>query len=135
MFSDSNAERTEDTVLLRIAGEQYALPIEAARSLHVDLSDALTERQSFLDTACVRHADGRYVIERRRAASSGNRIAFDSTEALRDCFDALPNTFGATDVERDGITGSRRHLLVRHFAESPAFECELICENPLEAKK
>lgn len=122
-------------MLLRIAGERYALPLEVARGLRVDLSDALTERQSFINTACVRHADGRYVIERRRAASSGNRITFDSIEAIRDCFDGLPNTFGATDVECDGITGSRRHLLVRHFAESPAFECELICENPLKAKK
>lgn len=134
-FSDPVTERTEDTVLLRIADEQYVLPLEVARSLHGDLIDALTERQSFVHTICIRRADGRYIIERRRAASSGNRIVFDSIEAIRDCFDGLPNTFGATDVECDGITGSRRHLLVRHFAESPDFACELICENPLQAEK
>lgn len=134
-FSDPLAKRTEDVVVLRIAGERYALSLDVARSLHVDLHDALTERQSFVHTTSVRHVDGRYIIERRRAASSGNQIAFDSIEAVQDCFDDLPDTFGAADVEYEGITGSRRHLLVRHFAESAEFTCELICENPLQAKK
>jgi hypothetical protein len=121
--------------MLTIAGEQYALPVPVARRLYANLHDTLTERRQFVHTISVRHPDGRYVIERRRAASTGNRIAFDSIEAIRECFVTLPDTFGACDVECDGITGSRRHLLVRHFAESPEFACELVCENPLQAKK
>jgi hypothetical protein len=121
--------------LLTIAGERYDLSLSDARCLYTDFHDALTERHSFVHTTSVRHPDGRYVIERKRAASSGNRIAFDSIEALRRCFGDLSDTFGAADVECDGITGSRRHLLVRHFAESPDFKCELVCENPLQASK
>lgn len=122
-------------MILTIAGEEYTLPIPVARCLYADLHDTLTERSQFVHTISVRHPDGRYVIERRRAASTGNRIAFDSIEAIRECFLDLPDTFGATDIDCDGITGSRRHLLVRHFAESSVFACELICENPLQAKK
>lgn len=121
--------------MLTIAGERYTLPISVARHLYADLHDTLTERHQFVHTVSVQHPDGRYVIERRRAASTGNRIAFDSIEAIRECFVDLPDTFGATHVECDGITGSRRHLLVRHFAESPEFACGLVCENPLQAKK
>nr|WP_233265153.1 hypothetical protein [Halomarina oriensis] len=58
---------------------------------------------------------------------------FDSSEDLRATFEALPDRFVADDVTR--VSGSRRHLLVRFFAEAPAFDCVLVSENPLCAKK
>ncbi len=50
-------------------------------------------------------------------------------------FDRLPVEFTADDVGRTGITGSRRHMLVRHFAEHPAFDCDITRRNPLTAEK
>jgi hypothetical protein len=38
-------------------------------------------------------------------------------------------------VSRTGITGSRRHMLVRHFAEHPAFDCRITRRNPLTVEK
>nr|WP_276282084.1 hypothetical protein [Halorussus sp. DT72] len=60
---------------------------------------------------------------------------FESFEALRRMFDRLPVEFTADDVGRTGITGSRRHMLVRHFAEHPAFDCDITRRNPLTAEK
>jgi hypothetical protein len=60
---------------------------------------------------------------------------FESFEALRRLFDRLPAEFSAEDVSRTGITGSRRHMLVRHFAEHPAFDCDITRRNPLTAEK
>ena len=42
---------------------------------------------------------------------------------------------GATAVEHAGLTGGRRHLLARHLAEHPAFDCELVARQPLTARK
>lgn len=50
-------------------------------------------------------------------------------------FERLPATFTAEDVGRTGLTGSRRHMLVRHYAEHPAFDCALIARNPLTVEK
>ncbi len=50
-------------------------------------------------------------------------------------FDRLPAEFSADDVGRTGITGSRRHMLVRHFAEHPNFDCTITRRNPLTAEK
>nr|WP_254267727.1 hypothetical protein [Halorussus aquaticus] len=60
---------------------------------------------------------------------------FESFEVLRRMFDRLPDEFTADDVGRTGITGSRRHMLVRHFAEHPAFDCGITRRNPLTAEK
>jgi hypothetical protein len=38
-------------------------------------------------------------------------------------YEELPERFAAEDIGRKGLTGGRRHLLVRHFAEHPAFDC------------
>lgn len=60
-------------------------------------------------------------------------MVFDSPEDLRGTFEALPDRFAASDVIR--VSGSRRHLLVRFFAEAPEFDCALASENPLCAEK
>ncbi|SFP12581.1 MULTISPECIES: hypothetical protein [Halolamina] len=60
---------------------------------------------------------------------------FDSFGALRALFESLPAEFGAEPVGNEGITDSRRHLIVRHLAEHPAFDCGLVSEQPLRAEK
>lgn len=79
--------------------------------------------------------DGRYEIRRRGADSAGNRKVFDSRAELRSVYDRLPDRFTATDVEHPSVSGSRRHLVVRHLAEHPAFDCELVCRRPLTVEK
>ncbi|UPV74138.1 hypothetical protein M0R89_16560 [Halorussus limi] len=74
-------------------------------------------------------------MSRRGADSAGNSKVFESFEALRRMFDRLPDEFSADDVGRTGITGSRRHMLVRHFAEHPSFDCTITRRNPLTAEK
>lgn len=99
------------------------------------VGDALTTKQEFLRTAGEHREDGSYVISRRSADSTGNSAVFESFDAARRLFDRLPEAFTATDVGSAGYTGSRRHMIVRHFAEHPAFPCELASRNPLRAKK
>lgn len=60
---------------------------------------------------------------------------FESFDAVKRLYDRLPKTFSAEDVERTGITGSRRHMMVRHFAEHPAFDCDIDRRSPLTATK
>jgi hypothetical protein len=79
--------------------------------------------------------DGSYVVSRRGASSSGNSKVFERFEALRDLYESLPERFTADHVERAGITGSRRHLLIRHLCEHSAFDCHVECQNPLTAVK
>jgi hypothetical protein len=79
--------------------------------------------------------DGSYVVERRGADSAGHRKVFESFAALRRLYDRLSAEFTAAEVERSGLTGGRRHVLVRHFAEHPAFDCELVKRQPLTAEK
>ncbi|UPV74681.1 hypothetical protein M0R89_01095 [Halorussus limi] len=74
-------------------------------------------------------------MERRQAESAGHRKVFESFAALRRLYDDLPAEFTAADVERSGLTGGRRHVLVHHFAEHPAFECGLSKRQPLTASK
>jgi len=74
-------------------------------------------------------------VSRRGADSAGNAKVFESFDAVRRLYDRLPGTFSADDVEHTGITGSRKHMLVRHFAEHPAFDCEIETRSPLTASK
>ena len=74
-------------------------------------------------------------MSRRGADSAGNSKVFESFDAVKRLYDRLPETFSAEDVERTGITGSRRHMMVRHFAEHPAFDCEIDRRSPLTASK
>lgn len=60
---------------------------------------------------------------------------FDSFDACEALFERLPESFTAEDVERSGLTGGRRHMLVWHYAEHPAFDCELASRQPLTVEK
>ena len=60
---------------------------------------------------------------------------FDSFAALEYRYDRLPREFTAQDVAEDGLTGSRRHVLVHHLVEHPAFDCELASRQPLTGRK
>lgn len=122
-------------ILVQVDGETHALSRESAMRLRDAVGDALTRRQEFLRTAGEHREDGSYVVERRGADSTGNSAVFESFEAARRLFDRLPDEFTAEDAGSAGYTGSRRHMLVRHFAEHPAFPCRLASRNPLRATK
>lgn len=108
---------------------------ETAAELRDAVGDALTRREEFFRTACEHREDGSFVVERRGANTTGNSTVFDSFEDARRLFERLPESFTVDDISSAGITGSRRHMLVRHFAEHPAFACSLASRNPLEAEK
>nr|WP_254768375.1 hypothetical protein [Salinilacihabitans rarus] len=60
---------------------------------------------------------------------------FDSFDDCVALYDGLPAEFTAEDVAAGGLSGGRRHMLVRHFAEHPAFDCDLVSRQPLTARK
>lgn len=99
------------------------------------IGEAVHDRSEFVRTAGEHRPDGSYAVERRGADSPGNAKVFGAFEALRRLYDRLPREFGAEDVGREAITGSRRHLIVRHLAEHPAFECTLTSRSPLRVRK
>ncbi|WP_245698869.1 DUF7528 family protein [Halopelagius longus] len=106
-----------------------------AADLQEAIGAAITEKREFFRTAGEYRDDGCYVVSRRGADSTGNAKVFDDFENLVRLYDRLPAEFTAADVGRTGITGSRRHMLVRHFGEHPAFDCRISCRNPLTAVK
>lgn len=112
---------------------------EVTRSTAVALSEAigsaLTDRREFFRTAGEYREDGSYEVSRRGADSAGNAKVFESFEHLVRLFDRLPAEFAVEDVGRTGITGSRRHMLIRHFAEHPSFDCTITSRNPLTVRK
>ncbi|MFB6266896.1 MAG: hypothetical protein ABEI31_04485 [Halodesulfurarchaeum sp.] len=130
-----DVERTGGSITVTIDGETHTLSSDDAETLRESVDDALTRREEFFRTAGVHREDGRYEVERRGAESAGNSTVFEDFEEARRLFERLPETFGADALSRAGITGSRRHMLVRHFAEHPSFPCELSSRNPLEATK
>ncbi|KTG10528.1 hypothetical protein AUR64_12085 [Haloprofundus marisrubri] len=106
-----------------------------AAKLQDTIGTALTEKREFFRTAGEYREDGSYVVSRRGAESAGNTKVFESFEALRRLYDRLPHEFTADDVGRTGITGSRRHMLIRHFGEHPAFDCRITRRNPLTVER
>ena len=122
-------------VLLEFDGSQRRLSREAACALRDDLADALTRRREFLYTAGEHREDGSYVVQRRAADSAGHSKVFERFTALERLYGRLPREFTAEEVGRTGLTGGRRHMLVRHFAEHPAFDCELVSRQPLTIRK
>ncbi|KTG11702.1 DUF7528 family protein, partial [Haloferax profundi] len=93
------------------------------------------EKREFFRTAGEYRQDGSYVVSRRGADSTGNAKVFASFEELRRLYKRLPETFDADDVGRTGITGSRRHMIIRHLGEHPAFDCRIASRNPLTGEK
>lgn len=138
-FSESEqfiaAEPDGGDICVTIDGNSVQLSREHAAELRDAVGDALTRREEFFRTACEHREDGSYVVERRGADSTGNSTVFDSFAAARRLFERLPERFDAAAMSTAGVTGSRRHMLVRHFAEHPGFACELASRNPLEAQK
>jgi hypothetical protein len=118
-----------------IDGTAHELSRSEAGRLAEAVGDALTSREEFFRTTGEYRADGTYVVARRGADSAGNEKVFDSFERLERLYERLPAEFGADDVGRTGITGSRRHMVVRHFAEHPAFDCRIRSRNPLRVRK
>ncbi|WP_115864375.1 DUF7528 family protein [Halorussus litoreus] len=125
----------EETVAVTVADDRHRLTRAEADQLRRSLGEALTQRREFLRTAGTHREDGSYVVERRGADSAGHRKVFDSFAALGRLYERLPAEFRAADVERSGLTGGRRHMLVHHLAEHPAFDCELAKHQPLTARK
>ena len=124
-----------ETVAVTVADRTYELTRAEADQLRERLGEALTDRREFVRTVGEHREDGSYVVARRRADSAGHRKVFESFGALRRLYDRLPDRFTAEDVGRSGLTGGRRHMLVHHFAEHPAFDCELAKRQPLTARK
>lgn len=138
-FSERNEFITIDSdgasIVLTVDGDTHRISRETAAQLLEDVADALTDRQTFFRTAGEHREDGTYLVERRGADSTGNSAVFESFTEFRRLFERLPEEFAADDLTRAGFTGSRRHMLVRHFAEHPAIPCELTSRNPLTAEK
>ncbi|MFC7203937.1 hypothetical protein ACFQJC_10450 [Haloferax namakaokahaiae] len=108
---------------------------DAAADLQEAIGSALTEKREFFRTAGEYRRDGSYVVSRRGADSTGNAKVFTSFDELRRLYDRLPTNFTADDIGRTGITGSRRHMIIRHFGEHPAFDCKISSRNPLTGEK
>lgn len=113
----------------------YELTRSEAQALQDELSDALTETREFLRTVGEHREDGKYVVSRRNATSAGHSKVFESFRELERLFERLSTEFTAENVGRTGLTGGRRHLLVHHLAEHPAFDCTLVKHQPLTVRK
>jgi hypothetical protein len=124
-----------DRIRVRIGDHTCELSRADAADLQEAIGDALTRTREFLRTAGEYREDGSYVVSRRGADSAGNAKVFRSFDELVDLYDRLPAEFDAEDVGRRGITGSRRHMLLRHFGEHPGFDCEVVSRNPLRVAK
>ncbi|WP_435364592.1 DUF7528 family protein [Haloarchaeobius sp. DYHT-AS-18] len=123
------------SVVVELGDQRRELTRAEAAALQERIGDAMVEHREFFRTASVHRADGSYEVTRRAADSAGNTKVFESFAALERLYERLPDEFGAEAVGRTGITGSRRHLLVRHLAEHPDFDCEITCRRPLTATK
>ena len=130
-----SVETNEESIIVEMNGAVHELSRSEASALQDAVGSALTEKREFFRTAGEHREDGRYVVSRRGADSAGNAKVFESFDAMERMFERLPPEFTADDVGRTGITGSRRHMLVRHFAEHPAFDCRITSRNPLTAEK
>ena len=122
-------------MVLRLGSETHTFDRDEAAELRDQLADALTERHEFFRTTGEHREDGSYVVARRGANSSGHRKVFERFEHLQRLYDRLPDAFTAEDVGRSGLTGGRRHMVVRHFVEHPEFDCELVSRQPLTVEK
>lgn len=120
---------------MTLDGTSHELSRTDASRLADAVGDALNSREEFLRTAGEYRDDGAYVVARRGADSAGNEKVFDSFGRLERLYERLPMEFDAEAIGRTGITGSRRHMVVRHLAEHPAFDCRTVSDNPLVVRK
>ncbi|WP_336359495.1 DUF7528 family protein [Haladaptatus sp. ZSTT2] len=126
---------TPEGVVLRVNDETTVLSRAAATRLRDALRDALTETREYVYTSGTYREDGSYVVARRGATSVGHSKVFEDFRELQRLYDRLPEAFTADDLSRSGLTGGRRHMLLRHFVEHPAFDCRLEHRQPLTARK
>ncbi|MEF8800011.1 MAG: hypothetical protein V5A38_02370 [Halolamina sp.] len=85
------------------------------------------------------------MVSRLTADSAGHAKQFRDFRALEALFERLPERFDAEELgaaatrgeerQQPSLSGSRRHLVLRHFVEHPAFDCELVSRQPLTARK
>ncbi|MFB6205005.1 MAG: hypothetical protein ABEJ05_00540 [Haloglomus sp.] len=122
-------------MILAVDGTRHQLSDAAAARLRESLGEALSRERTFVHTVGRRRPDGSYVVSRRDAESAGHRKVFDSRAALRALFERLPREFTAADLAADDLSGGRRHMVLRHLAEHPAFDCSLVHRQPLTARK
>ncbi|WP_089867903.1 DUF7528 family protein [Halogranum rubrum] len=122
-------------MVVELDGEEFRLSRSEAVELREALGEALHQRVEFFRTAGEYREDGSYVVARRSANSAGHSKVFERFAELEELYERLPTEFTADDVGRTGLTGGRRHMLVRHLAEHPAFDCELVSRQPLTARK
>ncbi len=110
---------------------------ETAERLRTAIGDALVGRREFRRTTGEHRPDASYVVSRRGVDSPGNRTVFDSFGELRRLYERLPGQFdvAAVGAVAGDVTGSRRHMVLRHLAEHPAFDCELTSRSPLVVEK
>ena len=133
---DLRAERRGDRVVVTLdCDDELVLSTDDAEQLRDSLTDALTARESFVNTTGVHRPDGSYVVERRGADSAGNRKVFESFDALGRRCRRLPETFTAADLSATGLTAGRRHMVLWHLVEHPAFPVALASRQPLTAEK
>ena len=132
---DPQATRRGDTVSLELDGRQLVLDLDAAEKLRAALDDALAATAEFMHTTGEHRRDGKYVVERRGADSTGNRKVFESFGELERLADRLPKDVTADDLSRVGLTAGRRHMVLWHLVEHPEFPYELESRQPLTASR
>ncbi len=142
LIEKSVGAETADGLVLRLPDGEQRLSRADARRLRDELTAALAGRREFVRTAGEHRPDGSYVVARANADSAGNAKQFRDFRAMERLYDRLPERFdaaavgdAATESDAGAVSGTRRHLLVHHFAEHPAFDCELIGRQPLTAAK
>ncbi len=126
---------TDDGVAIAVGNEITRLDHGEATDLRSAIGTAASHRREFVRTAGEFRPDGTYAIERRGADSPGNAKVFPDFPAFERLYERLPRTFGAADLEPADVTGSRRHLVVWHFAEHPGFDCVIESRRPLAVRK
>ncbi|WP_254863200.1 DUF7528 family protein [Halovivax gelatinilyticus] len=124
-----------ETVKLHVGETTLTLTRVDAHQIRAALRRELPDRREFVRTAGTHRPDGRYVVERRRATSGGHRKVFDSFDDLVGLFRSLPDSMRVDDIVTKGLSGSRRHVVLWHFVEHPAFECSLRSKQPLTVEK
>lgn len=120
---------------MNVGGRTHVLDRARAEELRRQLENALEEQLEFVHTAGEHRRSGEYVVSRRGADSAGHRKVFPSFDHLQRLYGRLPDTFTADDLTRSGLTAGRRHMVLWHFVEHPAFDCELTSRQPLTVEK
>ncbi|WP_435193979.1 DUF7528 family protein [Natronomonas sp. EA1] len=120
---------------MHAGSDAYVLDRGEAVDLRDALANALTRTEEYVYTTGEHREDGSYVVARRGADSAGHRKVFESFSHVERLYDRLPEEFTAEEIGRTGLTGGRRHMLLRHFAEHPVFDCELVSRQPLRVRK